>query len=116
MDMKPHNILLTDTMESVVMDLGSAGPSDVHITSRYVSKFLYCCVASTCNDGIAVTFLHGRRDALILEDEAATKCSGPFRAPELYQVCHIVIFFASVLELFSISEYFLVNSRYHKTL
>ena len=27
-----------------------------------------------------------RREALNLEDEAATKCSGPFRAPELYQV------------------------------
>lgn len=35
MDMKPHNILLTDSLDSVVMDLGSAGPSDVHITSRF---------------------------------------------------------------------------------
>lgn len=34
MDMKPHNILLTEDRESVVMDMGSAGPSDVHIASR----------------------------------------------------------------------------------
>lgn len=60
MDMKPHNILLTETMEGVVMDLGSAGHSDIHINSR--------------------------RDALNLEDVASTKCSAPYRAPELYQV------------------------------
>ena len=42
MDMKPHNILLGDSLEAVVMDLGSAGPSDVHITSRSLSSLLHC--------------------------------------------------------------------------
>mmetsp|Transcript_16582 Transcript_16582/g.24947 ORF Transcript_16582/g.24947 Transcript_16582/m.24947 type:complete len:537 (-) Transcript_16582:176-1786(-) len=58
-DMKPHNILLTDDMQPVVMDLGSSGP--------------YMQVRT-------------RREALMLEEDAAIKCSAPYRSPELTQV------------------------------
>ena len=63
-DIKPHNLLLVDSPDhgvgrAVVMDLGSAARVPVRITSR--------------------------RQALDVQDEAATKCSAPYRAPELFE-------------------------------
>jgi serine/threonine kinase 16 len=76
-DIKPHNILLFDpadipdipaipgsdgaqTGEPVLMDLGSTGPVTVEVRSR--------------------------RDAMLLQDMAASKCSPPYRAPEFFEV------------------------------
>jgi serine/threonine kinase 16 len=65
-DIKPHNILISDTFDPIIMDLGSVGPTRVEIRNRL--------------------------EALKAEDEASCKCSAPYRAPELTQVnkeCHI---------------------------
>jgi serine/threonine kinase 16 len=65
-DLKPHNILLDAPFgkdgsggRAIVMDLGSAAKFPLVITSR--------------------------RHALEVQDEAATKCSAPYRAPELFE-------------------------------
>lgn len=59
-DIKPHNILISESFSPVIMDLGSVGPVRVQVRSRM--------------------------DALRAEDEASIKCSAPYRAPELTQV------------------------------
>ena len=59
-DIKPHNILISDTFDPVIMDLGSVGPSRVEVRNRM--------------------------DALRAEDDASCKCSAPYRAPEITQV------------------------------
>eukprot|EP00607_Mallomonas_marina_P003393 CAMPEP_0182432384 /NCGR_PEP_ID=MMETSP1167-20130531/55953_1 /TAXON_ID=2988 /ORGANISM="Mallomonas Sp, Strain CCMP3275" /LENGTH=404 /DNA_ID=CAMNT_0024619823 /DNA_START=243 /DNA_END=1454 /DNA_ORIENTATION=- len=59
-DMKPHNILLNDEKQAVLMDLGSVTTARVEVRSR--------------------------SDAMKLEDTAASKTSAPYRAPELTQV------------------------------
>lgn len=61
-DIKPHNIMLSDKGSPVLIDLGSVWP---------------------CRRDIAT-----RRDALMFEDDASTKCSAPYRAPELTTVTH----------------------------
>ena len=65
-DIKPHNILLfrgsggeDDTLTAVLMDLGSAAHLGVRIENR--------------------------RQALELQDECNSKCSPPYRAPELHE-------------------------------
>ena len=62
-DIKPHNILLFGasggTNSAVLMDLGSAAPLDVRVENR--------------------------RQALELQDECNSKCSPPYRAPELHE-------------------------------
>jgi len=58
--LQPHNILLSDDGTPVVMDLGSA------------------CVA--------VKEVKTRQQALLLEEEATSKCSPAYRAPELTSV------------------------------
>lgn len=60
-DIKPHNIMITDDTTAIIMDLGSAAPAQVRV--------------------------RGRQQSLLLEEEAATKASAPYRAPELTQVC-----------------------------
>ncbi|CAM9186828.1 unnamed protein product [Ectocarpus fasciculatus] len=59
-DLKPHNILISETFSPVIMDLGSVGPARVEIKNRM--------------------------QALKAEDEASCKCSAPYRAPELMQI------------------------------
>lgn len=61
-DIKAANVLLTDDDIPVLMDLGSAGPLSVDVQSG--------------------------SQALSLQDEAAEKCSMPYRAPELFHVEH----------------------------
>lgn len=70
-DIKPHNILLFKSSQSgedgkmrtaVLMDLGSAAPIPVQ--------------------------LENRRQALELQDECNSKCSPPYRAPELHEPDH----------------------------
>ncbi len=55
--MKPHNIILADRDLAVIMDLGSVTQARHEISTR--------------------------QHALIAEEEAATKTSAPYRAPEL---------------------------------
>ncbi|ETW05204.1 NAK/MPSK protein kinase, variant [Aphanomyces invadans] len=57
-DIKPGNVLLSDTYAPVVMDLGSTAP-------LYVS-------------------INNHRDATVLVEEAAQFSSAPYRAPELW--------------------------------
>eukprot|EP01041_Mallomonas_annulata_P003372 gene3372-6672_t len=59
-DMKPHNILINDDNNTILMDLGSVTVARVEIRNR--------------------------QEALNLEDLAASKTSAPYRAPELTQV------------------------------
>lgn len=63
-DIKPHNILLDsrdlEIAKPVLMDLGSCTKLSMKIKTR--------------------------SEALLLQDQAATKCSAPYRAPELYDV------------------------------
>lgn len=59
-DMKPHNVLLSEQDEAVIMDLGSAAPVK-HV-------------------------LRSSRDALQLEDDASVNCTLSYRAPELVDV------------------------------
>eukprot|EP00227_Mantoniella_beaufortii_P006969 CAMPEP_0197614500 /NCGR_PEP_ID=MMETSP1326-20131121/59556_1 /TAXON_ID=1155430 /ORGANISM="Genus nov. species nov., Strain RCC2288" /LENGTH=370 /DNA_ID=CAMNT_0043183373 /DNA_START=424 /DNA_END=1537 /DNA_ORIENTATION=- len=63
-DVKPGNVLLESSMEveggmrAVLMDFGSARPARVAV--------------------------RGRRDALLAQEAAASECTAPFRAPELW--------------------------------
>ncbi|XP_045169585.2 serine/threonine-protein kinase 16-like isoform X1 [Mercenaria mercenaria] len=59
-DVKPGNVMLGDTGEAVLMDLGSAVKARVEIKSR--------------------------SEAIALQDEAAERCSMLFRPPELFNV------------------------------
>lgn len=59
-DMKPHNVIFDDDYSAVIMDLGS-------VTTAHVT-------------------VNTRQQALDLEEEAASKTSAPYRAPELTQV------------------------------
>ena len=59
-DLKPHNVLLSDRGDPCVMDFGSSCEIPIHITSR--------------------------KQAVMLQDEAAQLCSMPYRAPELFDV------------------------------
>lgn len=59
-DIKPGNIMLADDGEALLMDLGSATEARVEIKSR--------------------------SDAIILQDQAAERCSMLYRAPELFNV------------------------------
>jgi serine/threonine kinase 16 len=59
-DIKPHNILLDHDSKPVIMDLGSATIARVQVTSR--------------------------RQASLLQEEAAIKASAPYRCPELTEV------------------------------
>lgn len=55
-------VLLSESMEPVLMDMGSVGPARVQV--------------------------RGRSQAMRVEDEASCKCSAPYRAPELTQVAN----------------------------
>ncbi|CAD5119570.1 DgyrCDS8172 [Dimorphilus gyrociliatus] len=59
-DLKPHNVLLTDEEEAILMDLGSAA------LSRPV--------------------IDNSRQALVIQDEVNERCSMPYRPPELFNV------------------------------
>lgn len=59
-DLKPHNILLSPHGDPCVMDFGSSCEIPIHVTSR--------------------------KQAVMLQDEAAQLCSLPYRAPELFDV------------------------------
>lgn len=59
-DIKPHNILLDADDDPVIMDLGSVAPARISVTSR--------------------------RQASMLQEEAAVKASAPYRAPELTEI------------------------------
>ncbi|XP_014668450.1 PREDICTED: serine/threonine-protein kinase 16-like [Priapulus caudatus] len=59
-DIKAANVLLSDDDIPILMDLGSAGPLQVEVKTA--------------------------SDALQLQDEAAERCSMPYRAPELFHV------------------------------
>ncbi|CAN6617117.1 serine/threonine-protein kinase Env7p [Trichomonascus vanleenenianus] len=59
-DIKPANIMLNDTDEPILMDLGSTSRARVSITTR--------------------------QEALELQDLAAEHCTLPYRAPELFDV------------------------------
>ena len=59
-DIKPHNILLDADDTPVIMDLGSVAKARISVT--------------------------GRRQASMLQEEAAVKASAPYRAPELTEV------------------------------
>jgi serine/threonine kinase 16 len=59
-DIKPHNVLLTKQGDPVLMDFGSCAEVPLRITSR--------------------------KQAIMLQDEAAQLCSQPYRAPELFDV------------------------------
>ncbi|EWM20724.1 serine threonine kinase isoform cra_a [Nannochloropsis gaditana] len=60
-DIKPHNVLLSDQGQPLLMDFGS------------------CCSPATQT-------VTERRAALLLEEQAAAKCSPAYRPPELTQV------------------------------
>ena len=62
LDMKPHNVMLANDGTPIIMDLGSAAPHRRDIATR--------------------------QDAHKAEDEASTKCSAPYRCPELTEVRH----------------------------
>lgn len=61
-DIKPHNILLSDERPSrpILMDLGSVAVHTVTVTNR--------------------------SEAMKLQDDCASKCTAPYRAPELMDV------------------------------
>jgi serine/threonine kinase 16 len=59
-DLKPHNVLLSDHGDPCVMDFGSSCEIPIHVTSR--------------------------KQAVMLQDQAAQLCSLPYRAPELFDV------------------------------
>mmetsp|Transcript_29318 Transcript_29318/g.38548 ORF Transcript_29318/g.38548 Transcript_29318/m.38548 type:complete len:481 (+) Transcript_29318:196-1638(+) len=59
-DLKPLNILIADDGSPVLMDVGSATRTGRRVTNR--------------------------SEALLMEEEAAAKCSAPYRPPELTQV------------------------------
>ena len=59
-DLKPHNILLSDHGDPCVMDFGSACKIPIRVNSR--------------------------KQAVMIQDEAAQLCSMPYRAPELFDV------------------------------
>ena len=59
-DIKPHNVMLTDDNTPVLMDFGSVGPARHMITTP--------------------------SEARALQDEAAERCTMPYRAPELFNV------------------------------
>ena len=59
-DMKPHNVLLDRDSNPIIMDLGSVAKARVNISNR--------------------------RQASILQEEAAVKASAPYRCPELTEV------------------------------
>jgi serine/threonine kinase 16 len=59
-DIKPHNILMTDHGNPILMDFGSCAEVPIRITSR--------------------------QQAIMLQDEAQQLCSQPYRAPELFDV------------------------------
>ena len=62
LDMKPHNVMLANDGTPIIMDLGSAAPHRRDVATR--------------------------QDAHKAEDEASTKCSAPYRCPELTEVRH----------------------------
>ncbi|XP_057599885.1 serine/threonine-protein kinase 16 isoform X3 [Hippopotamus amphibius kiboko] len=65
-DLKPTNILLGDEGQPVLMDLGSMSQACIHV--------------------------EGSRQALVLQDWAAQRCTISYRAPELFSVqSHCVI-------------------------
>lgn len=59
-DIKPHNVLMSDIGNPILMDFGSCAEVPVRITSR--------------------------QQAIMLQDECAQLCSQPYRAPELFDV------------------------------
>ena len=60
-DIKPHNLLLADDLQNVVlMDLGSVAGARKHVSSR--------------------------TEALDLQEQCAQFCTAPYRAPELFEV------------------------------
>lgn len=59
-DLKTANIVLADGYTPVIMDLGSVAPARVKVC--------------------------GAQDAQTLQDNAAERCSMPYRAPELFNV------------------------------
>jgi serine/threonine kinase 16 len=59
-DIKPHNVLMSDRGDPILMDFGSCAEVPVRITSR--------------------------QQAVMLQDEAQQLCSQPYRAPELFDV------------------------------
>jgi serine/threonine kinase 16 len=59
-DVKPLNVLLRDDGRGVLMDVGSAAPRRQEVRTR--------------------------QEARLLEEEAATHCTAPYRPPELYHV------------------------------
>eukprot|EP00732_Lithocolla_globosa_P006135 Lithocolla_globosa_v1_NODE_6919_length_1015_cov_7.569792.p1 type:complete len:300 gc:universal NODE_6919_length_1015_cov_7.569792:910-11(-) len=59
-DLKPGNVLLDDNGEAVLMDFGSVRQAQIKVTEF--------------------------KQARLLQDECASMCTAPFRAPELFQV------------------------------
>ncbi|KAH3795866.1 serine/threonine-protein kinase 16-like [Dreissena polymorpha] len=59
-DIKPGNVMMDDAGEAILMDLGSASPARLQVTTR--------------------------SEAQALQDEAAERCSMLFRPPELFSV------------------------------